>query len=358
MAGNRVALSRRRLIKGTAGALCTPFVIPALAAETLIVNGYGAAYEDVFRKTTIEPFEKKFGVKITYDNTGSAAQNYAKIRASHGAPGFDVAGELTPPEVILGAREKLLEPVSEAEVPNLKYVWQKSRNIIPPVGVVHGYQYTALLWNKTHLDKPGSWANYWDPSAAYGDKIKGHLIAFEPANLLSIYALVMAAKLKGGGVENMQPAWDMLKAQKPWVGVSVMASDAAAPYFENDQVWLAPFWSARSGYYVEHKYPVDYTIPTEGTIGLANCAAVPVGITNKKLAFEFINFRLEPDVQRAFSLGYHSSPGRPDITDWPADYAANQIVTEAKMASVDFPDSAVIGAKRSEWTRKWQEIMS
>ena len=355
---SNLSLSRRTVLRGAAGALAAPFVIPALAADTLVVNGYGAEFQDIITRTTIEPFEKKFGVKVTYDNTGSAAQNYAKIRASRGAPGFDVAAELTPPEVILGAKEKLLEPISETEVSNLRYVWKKSRDIVAPAGVVHTYQYAALLWNKTHLDKPESWANYWEPGTAYGDKIKGHLIAFEPANLLSIYALIMAAKLKGGGVENMQPAWDLLKAQKPWVGVSVMASDAAAPYFENDQVWLAPFWSARSGYYASHNYPVSFTIPKEGTIGLANCACVPVGATNKKLAFEFINFRLEPDVQRAFNLAYHSSPGRPDITDWPADFAATQIVNETKMAGVDFPDSALIGSKRAEWTRKWQEIMS
>ena len=107
-------------------------------------------------------------------------------------------------------KEKLLETITEAEVPNLKHVWQKSRTIIPPTGVVHSYQYLALLWNKTHLEKPASWANYWEPGPAYGDKIKGHLIAFEPANLLSVYALIMAAKLKGGGVDNMDPAWELL----------------------------------------------------------------------------------------------------------------------------------------------------
>lgn len=353
-----MTLLRRAVLRGAVAGLAAPFVIPTRAAETLVVNGYGAEFQEIITRTTIKPFEKKFGVQITYDNTGSAAQNYAKIRASRGAPGFDVAAELTPPEVILGAKEKLLEPISEAEVPNLKYVWSKSRSIIPNTGVVHGYQYIALLWNKTHLERPLSWANYWEPGAHYDDKLKGHLIAFDPANLLSIYALIMAAKLKGGGVDNMQPAWQLLQAQKPWIGVSVMASDAAAPYFENDQVWLAPFWSARSGYYVAHDYPVNFTIPQEGTIGLANCASVPVGAANKKLAFEFINFRLDPEVQRAFHIAYHSSPGRDDITDWPADFAAAQIVTEQKMASVDFPDSAVIGSKRGEWTRKWQEIMS
>ncbi len=358
MRRKHLALSRRGLLQAGAAALAAPAVVPARAAETLVVNGYGASYQDALMGSTIKPFEKKFGVQITYDSTGTATQNYAKIRASRGAPGFDVAGELTPPEIILGAKEKLLEPVTEAEVPNLKHVWAKSRTIIPPVGVVHTYQYTSLLWNKTHLSKPTSWAEYWAPTGAAADKLRSHLIAFEPGNLLSIYALIMAAKLKGGGVDNMEPAWALLKAQKPLIGVTVVASDAAAPYFENDQVWLAPYWSARAGYYVAHNYPVNFTIPQEGTIGLANCAAVPVGTANKKLAFEFINFRLEPEVQHDFNLAYHSSPGRPDITGWPADFAATQITTEKQMAAVEFPDSAVIGARRSAWTRKWQEIMS
>jgi putative spermidine/putrescine transport system substrate-binding protein len=137
--------------------------------------------------------------------------------------------------VILGEKEKLLETITETEVPSLKHVWQESRTIVPPTGIVHGYQNIALLWNKTHLEMPASWASYWDPGPAYGGKIKGHVIAFEPANLLSVHALIMAAKLKGGGVDKVGPAWELLRAQSPWVGVSVMASDAAAPYFENDQ---------------------------------------------------------------------------------------------------------------------------
>src|SRR4051812_45739826 len=123
----RNGFSRRRLLRATGGVLAAPYIIPALAADTLVVNGYGAEFQDIITRTTIEPFEKKFGVKVTYDNTGTAAQNYAKIRASRGAPGFDVPAELTPPEVILGQKEKLLETIGEAEVPNLKYVWPRSR---------------------------------------------------------------------------------------------------------------------------------------------------------------------------------------------------------------------------------------
>ena len=49
------------------------FIVPALAADRLVVNGYGAEFQEIITCTTIEPFEKKFGVKITYDDTGSGA---------------------------------------------------------------------------------------------------------------------------------------------------------------------------------------------------------------------------------------------------------------------------------------------
>jgi putative spermidine/putrescine transport system substrate-binding protein len=349
---------RRQVIAGAAAALATPGIVLAQSGEQLVVNAYGGEFQEVFIKTTVEPFEKKFGVKVIYDDAGSAAEDYAKIRASRGAPGFDVAAELTPPEIFLGARERLLEPLTEREVPNLRHVWAKSRSIIPNAGLVHTYQYTALIWNKKTLEKPDSWADYWNPSAKYGDRVRGRVLNHHPNNLLAIYALIMGAKLKGGGVDNLEPGFAMLRDLKPFIGATVQTSAASVPYFENEQVWLSPFWSARAAYYESRDYPFGLTIPKEGTIGLANCGAVPVGARNKKLAFEFLNFRLDADVQRAFNLAYFSSPGRPDISDWPESFKATQITTEAQMNAIEFPDSEVIGQRRRDWTRRWQEVMA
>ena len=346
----------RRAALGTA--LAAPFIIPARAADTLIVTAYGGEYQDVFVPAVIEPFEKKFGVKVTYDLSGGASQTYAKIRAARGAPGFDVAAELTAPEAILGAKDKLLEPVSEREVPNLKYVWDKSKTAIPPVGIVPYYQYLALLWNKDKVEKPTSWADYWEPGKTYGEKIRGHILGHDPAtNLLEVYSLIMAAKLRGGGIENMAPAWDLLREQKAWRGAVIQTSAQAAPYFENGQVWLTPYWSGRSGYYVAKGFPLGYTIPKEGTIGLADVSAIPINASNKKLAFEFLNFRLEPEIQRAFCLAYFASPGRMDIAGWPAEFAASQITTSQKMDSMIFPDEQLIAREQRDWTLRWQEIM-
>lgn len=75
-----------------------------------------------------------------------------------------------------------------------------------------------------------------------------------------------------------------------------------------------------------------------------------------RLALEFLNFRLDPQVQRALSLSYRSSPGRPDITDRPAEFASVRITTEEQMRQLEFPESETIGRRRREWTLTWQEI--
>src|SRR5256886_12179557 len=219
---------RRTWLKKAGAIALAPYVITARSQETLIVNTQGGEYQELVERVVIRPFEKKFGVRVIHDPTGTASQDYAKIRASRGAPGFDVAGLLTPPEVILGVKEGLLEKLTEREVPNLKHLWDKTWQVIPAgSGAPHTLQYAALVYHKERLDRPRSWTDYWEPQKKYGDKVKGHLINYYPANLLSVYALIHAAQLGNGGVENMEPAGARLKGQEPHLGVVGTRSGAA-----------------------------------------------------------------------------------------------------------------------------------
>ncbi len=352
----------RRKFMLTAGAVATTAAVirprPASAADTLTIAAYGGEYRDIFTRTVIQPFEKKFGVQVIYDDSGGV-DPYPRIRASRGAPGFDVAAELVVATSILGAKEKLLEPITEKEVPNLKHVWKRSRELIPPNGIVQTYQYLALMWNKKQLEKPTSWLDYWQARKHYGDKVKGHLATHTPGNFtLAAYALIMAARSTGGDERHMDKAWEMLKESRPDVAVSAASSAQAVPYIENEQIWIMPFWSARSAIYVNRGLPYGMTIPKEGTLLLGNTAGIPIGAKNKKLAFEFLNFRLEPEIQKAFCEAYNASPGRPDITGWKPEFVEQQITTEDKMKTMLTPDDAYIASVQRDWTLKWQEIMA
>ena len=185
------------------------------------------------------------------------------------------------------------------------------------------------------------------------------MITHGPSNFpLLIYAMIMGARAKGGSETDLSAAWDMLKGLKPYIATVAATSAQAVPYMENEQVWIMPFWSARAALYAARGLPFGVTVPKEGTIALANCASVPVGAANKRLAFEFLNFRLDPDIQRAFCEAYYASPGRPDVPGFAAAFVDQQITTEAKMAAMVFPDDGLIAQKQREWTLQWQEIMS
>jgi len=96
---------------------------------------------------------------------------------------------------------------------------------------------------------------------------------------------------------------------------------------------------------------------TNGAIGLGDCAAIPVGARHNRLAFEFPNFRLDPEVRRTFSLGYRSSLGRSDITDWPAEFASVQITTEEQMHQIESQNSETFSRRPREWMLTWRKIL-
>ena len=152
-----------------------------------------------------------------------------------------MAAALSPPEVILGAKEGLLEKITDKEVPNLKFTWEKARQTLPPVTAIHTLQFDSLLYNKDKLEKPASWADYWQPEKRYGAKVKGHVINYNPANLLSVYALIHAAEL-GAAARRTWTRRGRSSGAEAHVGVVVTTSAEAAPHFESGEVWISPYW--------------------------------------------------------------------------------------------------------------------
>ena len=156
----------------------------------------------------------------------------------------------------------------------------------------------------------------------------------------------------------MEPAWARLKAQKPYVGVVVTGSAEAVPHFENGEVWISPYWSARSGYYIDRGLPFEMVIPEEGVIGLFDVACVPVGAKNKKLAYEFLNFAPRPGGAARLGARLFQQPDAAGHRAAGRSSPRSQIVTKEQIAKTQFPDSEAIGARRKDWTLKWQEIMA
>jgi putative spermidine/putrescine transport system substrate-binding protein len=252
----------------------------------------------------------------------------------------------------------LLEKLTEREVPNLKHVGQDLAGDPPARARPTRCSTHSLVYNKDKLDRPRSWADYWEPQKKYGDKVKGHVINYNPANLLSVYALIHAAQLGKGGVDNMDPAWARLKAQKPYVGVVVTGSAEAVPHFENGQVWISPYWSARSGYYIDRGLPFEMVIPEEGVIGLFD-----VGVRSGRREEQEARLRVpqlapRPGGAARLGDGVFQQPDAPgDISCRPSSRRARSSPrSRSPRPSSPIPRPSARAARTGRL--KWQEIMA
>ena len=331
--------------------ICAPAggIAASASPRPLIVAGFGGEYKDIFWKTVGRPFEERFDVKITYDEGGTSAQDYAKIRASQGDPGWDVA-ILTSSEAVAGAQENLLRRITIADVPNLAFVYPSVRKYVGDYGACEEIQQMLLVYNPKFVQKPDSWASLWDP------KYKGHVLVFDPANIMGIYTLIMAAKMDGGGEQNLEPGFKRFEALRGQLRAFLVASSAAIPLFQQGEVWLMPYWDARAHYYISQGLPMQAFVPKEGTAALINALVIPKGAKNYATAYQFINFWLSAEVQKAWALAYTVGPARP--VQLPATFATLHITSLDQLHKDVLPDQGLIVRERARWSQRIKEIMS
>lgn len=209
--------------------IVTTSMASAAVAEQLIVNSYGGPYEDIIRSRIIEPFEKQFGVKVIYDAVGSASQDYAKIKATRGRPGFDVV-VMTASQSLDGCRDGLLEKFSPETVPNIAKLNPEISRIAGACGAVHEVQYLSLLWRTDKLaSAPVSW------SAFFGEELKGKVILPTFQNIMAANIMQIMSVTNGGDlIDNVDPGFEAMgKLAKQSIGFeqssSIMENSSATP---------------------------------------------------------------------------------------------------------------------------------
>ena len=80
---NRRDFIRRASAAAVAG-LGAPYIWGQKTDDTLVVNSFGGEYQELFEKNVIEPFEKKFGVKVMSNRI--AVMNAGRIEQIGGPP--------------------------------------------------------------------------------------------------------------------------------------------------------------------------------------------------------------------------------------------------------------------------------
>lgn len=322
--------------------------VNANAAENvLVVAMYGGDFQKSLDKALMKDFEKKYNVKVLVESGVSSAQS-AKIRAQKKRPQIDVAILDQGDESLLG-KEGLLEKLTPNEVPNIGDLYDIARN---PKGVSPGFTFDilGLVYNKANIKTPpASWNEMWDPR--YKSKI--NLCAIQI--VIGYLTLNMAAILNGGDLYNIDPGFQALEKLKPNVNGIISSAAMTIPAVATGEIWLLPFYNARTQLAINKGAPIGFSVPKEGGFVQMNTISVVKNAKHADLAKKFVNMALSPDVQKKFAEFMYYGPTNKKVKLAPEVINRTVYGPEAvsKLLSVDVD---YVNKNRGEWSERFDKI--
>jgi putative spermidine/putrescine transport system substrate-binding protein len=339
---------RKGAIIAVALAATTALATAASAQDkTLYVAAYGGSFEQVMRKQVFPPFEKKYGVKVEYVS-GNSTDNLAKLQAQKGNEQIDVAILDDGPmyqAVTLG----FCAPLAQAPIYGDLYdVAKFPSGKAVSIGVVGtGIMYNTKYFAEHKWPAPTSWKDLADP------KYKKKLVIPPMNNTYGLHALVMEARLNGGGEKNIDPGFNAFKKSiDPNVLVYEPSPGKMTELFQSNQAVIAVWGSGREKALAATGFPVAFVYPKEGGIALGVASCAVAGGKGKPEAQKFVQFLLTPEMQTVLAEGAGLGPVNKTVK-LPADKQEGIPYGPAQMDKLLKIDWDTVNAHREEWNKRW-----
>jgi len=298
-------LNRRQFLKKTLGAAGTVaaasyglnFLTPSPAkAEDVTLNFLfaGGTWKKWFEETFTTPFAAENGCKIIV-SAGDSASQMVRVRAEKDNPSFDFIHIQQINAMQLGSIG-LLEEWTVENIPNLKDIHPAFKNPYMAGKVVAPY---GLAYNtKTSSKEVTSWKDLWDP--AFKGKLgipKWPWVGETWFNAIN--------KVFGGTEDNITPGIEKCRQLVKENNAVILDSvEHTKNLFVSGEIWIAPYYTARTNQAIEAGAPLKFVYPEEGGLGWYFGTAIIKGRPKENLAmsFKFANYSLDPKKQLEFSL--------------------------------------------------------
>lgn len=309
-------------------------------------------WSDYVARSTLEGFEREFGVHITYDTYESNEEMIAKLVA--GGSGYDLivpTSYLWPALRAMGAIQRLKRRYLTG-LGNLAPEFQRTVN--DPAGelaVPYAWGTTGIAYRRDKITTPpDSWATFHDPAHRgvmtmmdEGREVLGAFLRYRGHSLNSIDPTELAAA-KADAIQAKPLLKAFLSGQ---VKAQLVAGDVHVA-----QTWNGEAMQARAEQGRRAPATIEFVIPKEGALIWLDGMAVTAQAPNPRAAHEFINYCLRPEVAAANATahryGVPNAAARPLLTD-PVPLPTSQELERLEY----FRD---LGRDMLVWDRLWTEV--
>ena len=328
--------------------LSTALVVGTAQAErTLYLAGYGGSTETLLKDKVLPQWEKENDAKVVYI-PGNSTTTLAKLQAQKNSQEIDVAFIDDGPmeqALALGFCEKIENkgPVTEV-YDNAKFGDGRA--------IGFGFIATGLTYNKKMFEENG-----WPAPTSWRDledsKYKGKVVVPPITNGYGLLALIMQAKLNGGGETNIDPGFEvMIDKIGPNVLTYEPSSGKLSELFQSGDVALAVWGSSRAKALAATGFPAGFVYPKEGAVALMAAACPVVDSDVPDLAQSFIRYLVSAEVQAKLAEATGFGPVNKNTKLSPELENSVPFGPEkvGKMISVDY---SIVNKQRQDWTKRW-----
>lgn len=318
---------------------------PALAAD-LTVSSYGGIFETTVRQCFVEPFEKETG-KTAALVLGQPTQWVNQILATPTKPPIDVL--ISNATFTFLARDKgALEKVEQKNVPALKDVPKEMVDMLDGYGAVMDFGILGLTYDKRRIkNPPKTYREFIDRT------IKGEWKAALPGASyagMPYYVIWGFAEMLGGGLDNVDPAFEAIKRMKAsgnltfWTSSTDFLNQLQSGEFE-----IGMFFDGRTFAFMDEGADwVGFVNPAPGSVmGPTTISKVTNG---SPLAWKFIDIVMSPAPQTCFAEKMQY--GIVNTKAQPSPKTAERLV---KWNETRVPPYDTIGSYIPKWLERWNK---
>jgi putative spermidine/putrescine transport system substrate-binding protein len=336
------AISRRLLVAGAATATVLARPAIAQARPAIRLQAFGGPFEKIMRETAIPEFQKanNIDVALTVEDDTTILP---KLQVARSRPPYDVV-TLDNDKAMLGSGMGLWAPDQSGKMPNVAAVYSSCK---PPSTANYGstvYEY-GFVYNTDKLKSPTSWQDLWTPGIVAGVP---HI-----TQSYGLTFLYIAAKLNGGGENDLEPGFEAIKRLKNFKIYKNVSEGLGL--FQQKEIDAALYYSHRAQQMIDMGLPIAKTVPKEGTWGQRTGTQIPKSTPELEAAVKWVDFTMSAPYQAAFAKSLYSPTNR--TVSLPPDLSAKLLVGDARVDAIREAPWATLLPQRDalldRWTREF-----
>ncbi|MBX9453039.1 MAG: ABC transporter substrate-binding protein [Mesorhizobium sp.] len=319
----------------------------AAQAETLTISWWGFNGEKL-DQYIVQPFQEQCGCELVFE-TGNNADRLNKVKIRGGA-GVDVI-YLTDSFSQLGVEEGLFQKIDRSKIPNIDGLYELAQDPQGGYGPAYTIGRVGIVYDSEKVNPPiTSWADLWREDLASQVSLPGITTTAGPM-------VVMIAGEKAGtnAFDDADPAFAEIEKIKPNVVKNYNTGSEMINLFSTGEITVSLAQDFALGQLQAAVPSVVWADLEDGAIATLNTVNIPKGAANVELAHEFINFILDPELQKTLAQNGVDAP-----------VAASVELTEEEAAQWTYGKEMIDGLKRVDyskmnqaknaWVDRWNEI--